>query len=86
MINLQKIHRNIQLNNHNNSDDINYTISIDESNLLGDANLDNSVDVLDVICIVNLILINDFSPYGDLNGDGEVDITDIVQLISIILN
>ncbi len=72
--------------NHNDSDDINYTISIHESNLLGDANLDDSVDVLDVVCLVNLILTDGFNTYSDLNDDGQVDITDVVQLISIILN
>mgnify|MGYP003322618695 FL=1 len=55
--------------------------------LLGDLNYDNSVDILDIIILVNHIL----SPAavdldgGDINNDGEVNILDIVALVNIIL-
>ena len=56
--------------------------------ILGDLNNDNSVDILDVIILVNHIL----SPAAveldgaDINGDGEVNILDVVALVNIILS
>ena len=56
--------------------------------ILGDLNNDNSVDILDVIILVNHIL----SPAAveldgaDINNDGEVNILDIVALVNIILS
>ena len=55
--------------------------------ILGDLNNDNSVDILDVIILVNHIL----SPAAveldgsDINNDGDVNILDVVALVSIIL-
>jgi len=65
--------------------DIDFTISIN-SNLLGDINSDGSLDVLDIVAIVNLILINQYDVNGDINNDEELNIIDIVQLINIILD
>jgi len=59
-----------------------------ENGILGDLNYDNSVDILDVIILVNHIL----SPAAveldgaDINGDGEVNILDVVALVNIILS
>ena len=59
-----------------------------ECSLNGDLNYDDSVDVLDVIILVNHIL----SPAAveldgaDINNDGEVNILDIVALVNIILS
>ena len=73
--------------NYYNTDsiDIDFTISIN-SNLLGDINSDGSLDVLDIVSIVNLILINQYDVNGDLNNDEELNIIDIVQLVNIILD
>ena len=55
---------------------------------LGDLNGDDSVDILDVIILVNHIL----SPAAieldgaDINNDGEVNVLDVVALVSIILD
>ena len=56
--------------------------------IIGDLNYDNSVDILDVIILVNHIL----SPAAieldgaDINDDGEVNVLDVVALVSIILD
>jgi len=56
--------------------------------LSGDFNLDNTVNILDIIILVNHIL----SPAtvelegADLNDDGEINILDIVILVNIILD
>ena len=55
---------------------------------MGDLNNDNSVNILDVIILVNHILnsatveLDD----ADINNDGEVNILDVVALVNIILS
>ena len=57
-----------------------------ETNLSGDINGDQLVNVQDIIFIVNLILSNQYDSLADLNIDGYVDVLDIVQIMNIILN
>ena len=53
----------------------------------GDANQDFTINVLDVIMIVNLILEeNEYNELADLNNDGVNNIQDIIILVQIILN
>ena len=58
---------------------------------VGDANLDDSVDILDIIYLVNEILYSDSDPSVfdlykiDIDKDGSIDVTDIIQLVNIIL-
>lgn len=57
-------------------------------NIIGDFNDDETLDVLDIIILVNHIL----SPAAveldgaDINEDGNINVLDIIQLIDIILN
>jgi len=52
----------------------------------GDINGDNSINVLDVVLLVNMILEStDFSSTADLNGDNAVNILDVVLLVNLIL-
>jgi len=55
--------------------------------LLGDANNDFTVNVLDVVLTVNLILsgLDNYEECSDINGDGVLNVLDIVALINIIL-
>jgi hypothetical protein len=53
---------------------------------IGDLNCDASLNILDIIQIVNLILIANYDVLGDLNEDEIVDILDIILLINIILD
>ena len=60
------------------------------SNVAGDVNFDNQLDVLDVVMIVNFVLGTENFSYNqtqssDMNEDGVVDILDIVQVIQQIL-
>ena len=56
--------------------------------IIGDLNYDDSVDILDVILLVNHIL----SPAtveldgADINNDGSVNVLDVVALVNIILD
>ena len=52
----------------------------------GDINLDNLINIQDIILVINLVLVNEYSTYADLNLDETVDVLDIVQLVNIILN
>jgi len=51
----------------------------------GDFNCDYSINVLDIISIVDCILNDTDCPCGDLNGDGSVNVLDIVQLVNLSL-
>jgi len=53
--------------------------------LQGDLNGDGTIDVLDVIILVNLILFGEYNSNADLNEDGVVNILDIVIYRNIIL-
>ena len=55
---------------------------------LGDLNDDSTINIIDIIQLVNYIL-SDPPPYissGDLNGDLILDIIDIVSLVTLILS
>ena len=55
--------------------------------LMGDLNLDNEINVIDVVLLVNIILgHNEIIDGCDLNDNGEINILDVVLLINIILN
>ena len=55
--------------------------------VLGDVNEDGSINVLDVVTLVNIILDQaEPTPYGDINIDGSLDILDVVALVNMILN
>ena len=58
--------------------------------LFGDINQDDSINILDIVILINFIL--DFQipseiefSYSDLNNDNNLNILDIVQLVNIIL-
>ena len=59
--------------------------------MLGDVNADESIDVLDVVIAVNII-IEEYSPSdyeinaADMNQDGSVNVQDVILLINEIIN
>ena len=56
--------------------------------LTGDINYDNSVNIVDVVTLVNLVLDSNINQNidADLNEDGDLSILDIVLLVNIIFN
>jgi hypothetical protein len=56
-----------------------------ECGITGDVNTDGSVNILDIINVVNLILSNQFDTCADLNSDGSINILDIVNIVNLIL-
>ena len=58
----------------------------DSQYVLGDVNGDESIDILDVVISVNIVLgAADSNPAADINSDGIINILDIISLINIIL-
>ena len=55
----------------------------------GDLNQDQSINILDIIELINIILDgnpNETELYmGDLNSDGNINILDIIELVNLIL-
>ena len=63
-----------------------FKILVFNDTILGDANYDGQLNVLDVVIIVNMILgTQDYDLISDLNQDGGINIQDIVLLINLIL-
>ena len=59
--------------------------------ILGDVNLDENIDVLDVVLMINYILgadvlTGDEFVNADINVDGSVNVQDVVQLVNMIVN
>jgi hypothetical protein len=55
--------------------------------LQGDLNSDETLNVLDIVALVNIILSQEGNnPLGDMNGDGELNVLDVVILANIILS
>ena len=52
---------------------------------MGDVNLDQNADILDVITLVNNILDESYNYLSDINYDEVVNIQDVILLIQIIL-
>ena len=58
----------------------------DSQYMLGDINGDESIDILDVVILVSIILGSvDSNPAADLDSNGVINILDVIQLINIIL-
>ena len=55
------------------------------SDLAGDVNLDNIIDVLDIVFTIGCIFSGECDNCPDVNDDGNIDVIDIVQLVDIIL-
>jgi len=54
---------------------------------LGDMNGDGSLNILDVVSLVNMIINGgEINPVGDMNNDGEYNILDVVLLVGIIVS
>ena len=69
-------------------DDFTIEYVSDGSLLFGDINFDQSVDVLDIVLLVSMILGTDTPNYSvaDLNLDGEINVLDVILIVNLILN
>ena len=77
----------------NNEIDISWMIEIIEElleyndQITGDVNYDGTLNILDIVIVVNMILGNtNPDMLADVNNDGVINVLDIVMLISLILS
>jgi len=74
--------------NHSTSGDHTYTqvitLSYNEI-ILGDINGDELLNILDVVLMINMILVNEYSIVADVNEDGSVNILDVVIMVNILV-
>jgi hypothetical protein len=64
-----------------------FEFNLHGSIFLGDMNGDGTLNVMDVVILINLILAGDGSnPAGDLDQDGSLNILDVVNLVNLILD
>ena len=66
-------------------DSKNYNFQVFLEQINGDINLDGTINILDIIQLVNIILDNNYSSIADINDDGINNILDVIQLVNIIL-
>ena len=52
---------------------------------LGDINSDGTLNVLDVVSLVNLVLSGGWNLLGDINSDGTLNVLDVVSLVNLVL-
>ena len=57
-----------------------------QQSILGDVNGDTTVNIQDVILLVNFILNGQGDINGDINTDGTINILDVIQIVNIILS
>jgi hypothetical protein len=54
--------------------------------MMGDLNNDDSLNVQDIIIMVNIILgIEEYNASADLSGDNLINVLDVIQLMNLIL-
>ncbi|MAJ44306.1 MAG: hypothetical protein CMF96_06120 [Candidatus Marinimicrobia bacterium] len=53
--------------------------------LNGDINNDGSINVLDVVQTVSIVLNQGYNSFADVNNDGAINVLDIVQIVNLIL-
>ena len=58
---------------------------IETDQLLGDANGDALLNILDLVLIANMLLENDYNTIVDMNEDGVLNVLDVVILVNLIL-
>ena len=67
-------------------DNVVFPAVFSDNTIVGDVNGDSSINVQDIILIVNVILSNQNNTAADVNQDGNIDVLDIVQVVNLILS
>jgi len=69
-----------------NPEIVTLSISVGSNCLIGDSNGDETLNVLDVVLLVNLVLAPSYEECADTNGDGVLNVLDVVTLVNLVLN
>jgi len=62
-----------------------YSLDYLEDDILGDVNLDGTLNILDIVIMINMILDGEYANIADVNEDGALDILDIVVMVNILV-
>ena len=54
--------------------------------ILGDVNFDSTINIVDVVIIVNMILAGEYDSSGDINYDETLNVIDVILLVNSILD
>ena len=54
--------------------------------IMGDLNFDATIDILDIVILVNTIINDNYNLNADINNDNSIDVLDVVQVMNIILS
>tara|TARA_B100001175_G_C19503378_1_gene639485 strand:+ start:931 stop:2046 length:1116 start_codon:yes stop_codon:yes gene_type:complete len=63
-----------------------YELVCNNDFLIGDLNGDSTINISDVILLINIILSANYIESGDINNDGNVNVQDVIILVQTILN
>ena len=63
---------------------IDFTVAIPVAVLLGDVNMDSTIDFLDIAPFVAVLLSEDFKAEADVNQSGNVDFLDISPFVALL--
>ena len=53
--------------------------------ILGDVNFDGTIDILDVVEVVNMLLHDEYNQIADINSDGLINVLDVIVIVNIII-
>ena len=56
-----------------------------DNHLIGDINWDESLNVLDIVALANMVLSGGCHECGDVDGNGSCNVLDIVTLVNWVL-
>ena len=57
-----------------------------ENCIIGDANVDGIIDILDIVLAIDFIFNDGFSVLSDMNLDDDINVFDIILLVEILIN
>ena len=66
---------------------LNYSFANFNTRIPGDINNDNTLDILDIVSMVDIILLEgDYDICGDMNYDDLLNVLDVIILVELILS
>jgi len=76
--------QNGEFNNRSNASYASFAVAEDSGTLVGDVNLDGSVNFSDITPFIRVLSANRFQAEADIDGNGSVDFSDITPFIAIL--
>ncbi len=58
----------------------------EDEGIMGDLNNDGTLNIQDIIIMINIVLGSEYNEAADLSGDGIINVLDVIQLMNLILD